>query len=572
MPARPLGSLIPALRQCALPALSLGTMLAACNGGSSGVPTASYTVGGTVSGLSGSGLVLTDNGGNALSVPANAIAFTFSTAVQSGNPFNVAVMIQPGKPSQTCMVANAAGTITGNNITNVAVSCTTNSYTLSGNVSGLTGSGLTLTDKNGGTVAVPATGPFTFTLPKAVQSGTAYNVTVATDPVSPPQGCSVANGSGTITGNAVTDVTVTCNDTAEQLIVVGGDTLYRYLIDPNSGSIGPASGSAMALPVAGGDMIVDPSGGFLYSTYTDSEATIAAYAVGAGTGDLTPVNGSPFTVAAGGLQPQASPMLLIDPTGKFLYASGAAGAFAFVRNATTGALTAVAGNPFPAALNTQSAGMGLCDVCPGAFLGASASFLYYDQPGPTGTAQVGGYAIDTSTGALTSLGYLTAVGGFPPLAVASVNPSGAFLFVAGSSPETYSINTTTGALAPTTYPLGGMPAIVVNATGTFAYTSDGIQVWAYSINAATGALTALAGSPFMATGGTLTGGTATGPVGPRGMAFDSSGKFLYVGNYTAFVISGFAVDATTGALSPVPGSPFAVPNEGPEVILGSAIP
>ena len=42
-----------------------------------------YTIGGVVSGLTGSGLVLQDNGGNNLSVTANG-NFTFTTAVASG--------------------------------------------------------------------------------------------------------------------------------------------------------------------------------------------------------------------------------------------------------------------------------------------------------------------------------------------------------------------------------------------------------------------------------------------------------------------------------------------------------
>ena len=50
----------------------------------------SYTIGGTVSGLSGTGLVLQNNGGNNLSVSANG-RFTFTTAIASGSTYNVTV-------------------------------------------------------------------------------------------------------------------------------------------------------------------------------------------------------------------------------------------------------------------------------------------------------------------------------------------------------------------------------------------------------------------------------------------------------------------------------------------------
>jgi hypothetical protein len=82
-----------------------------------------YTIGGTVSGLSGTGLVLQDNGGNNLSVSANG-GFTFTTAIASGGAYSVTVLTQPSSPSQTCGVTNGGGTASAN-VTNVQVTCTT---------------------------------------------------------------------------------------------------------------------------------------------------------------------------------------------------------------------------------------------------------------------------------------------------------------------------------------------------------------------------------------------------------------------------------------------------------------
>ena len=86
---------------------------------------ASYSVGGTVSGLSGT-VVLQDNGGDDLSVTANG-SFTFATAVASGAGYSVTVKTNPS--GQSCTVSNGSGTVGSANVTNVAVSCTSSSAT-----------------------------------------------------------------------------------------------------------------------------------------------------------------------------------------------------------------------------------------------------------------------------------------------------------------------------------------------------------------------------------------------------------------------------------------------------------
>ena len=82
-------------------------------------PTVFYTVGGSVSGLTGTGLVLQNNGGDNRAVTANG-AFTFATSVGAGSPYNVTVFTQP--TGQTCTVQNGSGTAQAN-VSNVAVSC-----------------------------------------------------------------------------------------------------------------------------------------------------------------------------------------------------------------------------------------------------------------------------------------------------------------------------------------------------------------------------------------------------------------------------------------------------------------
>ena len=68
-------------------------------------------------------------------------------------------------------------------------------------------------------------------------------------------------------------------------------------------------------------------------------------------------------------------------------------------------------------------------------------------------------------------------------------------------------------------------------------------------------MTPAKGSPF-----------ATG-VSPVSLVVHPSGKFAYVACYGSDDISGYAIDATTGALRPLPGSPFADMGSAPEGVF-----
>lgn len=82
-------------------------------------PTVFHTVGGSVSGLTGSGLVLQNNGGDNRAVTANG-AFGFATSLGAGAPYAVSVLTQPA--GQTCSVQNGSGTANAV-VSNVLVSC-----------------------------------------------------------------------------------------------------------------------------------------------------------------------------------------------------------------------------------------------------------------------------------------------------------------------------------------------------------------------------------------------------------------------------------------------------------------
>lgn len=177
-----------------------------------GIPT--YTIGGTVSGLTGS--VVLRNGEELLTVRANG-AWAFATRVRSGTPYSVTIATQP--EGQTCSLVNGTGTVGTANVTDIAVTCITpepSTFTIGGTVSGLDGQ---VVLRNGNeNLAVTGNGPYAFAT--RLTSGTSYSVTVATQPTG--QECTVSNGSGTVGQANVTNVNVSCSTTAGSGFTVGG--------------------------------------------------------------------------------------------------------------------------------------------------------------------------------------------------------------------------------------------------------------------------------------------------------------------------------------------------------------
>lgn len=166
-----------------------------------------FSIGGFVSGLSGNGLVLQNNGGDDLPIHGNG-EFTFGTALPDGGSYLVTVKVQPSDPVQTCSVSNGSGTVTGADVTGISVACSSTTFKVGGNVSGLRGTGLILQNNASDGLLIEEDGAFSFDT--ALADGSGYAVTVKTQPSNPRQACIVSNGSGQISGADVTDVQVDC--------------------------------------------------------------------------------------------------------------------------------------------------------------------------------------------------------------------------------------------------------------------------------------------------------------------------------------------------------------------------
>jgi len=79
-----------------------------------------YSVGGSVTGLTGSGLVLA-SGTDTLAVAANAVAFTLPNTFASGASYEVTVKAHP--PGLRCSVTDGSGVVAAANVSNVTVTC-----------------------------------------------------------------------------------------------------------------------------------------------------------------------------------------------------------------------------------------------------------------------------------------------------------------------------------------------------------------------------------------------------------------------------------------------------------------
>jgi 6-phosphogluconolactonase len=299
---------------------------------------------------------------------------------------------------------------------------------------------------------------------------------------------------------------------------------------------------------------------FLYVTNV-ADATVSGYKIKPGSGELTPIAGSPFA-AGGSLRGVA-----VDPSGRFAYVAQNSeddvlgfGRFAYVLNQpfphdepsnvsgytinpTTGALTAIAGSPFEISQTSSYWGTSLAVDPNGEFAYVTVVLL-----------GIFGDRIDPGTG---ELHYFFREQDAEPSSrsVTVVDPSGKFAYVTnlarGHSPVScYEIEPGTGRLVPpgSVFAAGDAPnSVVVDPSGKFVYVTNEFSdnVSGYTINPATGELTPIAGSPF--------------PAGsdPRGMAVDPGGRFAYVANFDSDTISGYKINPSTGARTAVAGSPFA---------------
>lgn len=340
---------------------------------------------------------------------------------------------------------------------------------------------------------------------------------------------------------------------AAYVVDSGSSQLSSYSIDAASGALS-ALGSPVDTGAAPNSVAVASTGKFAYVANSASN-DISAYTVDS-TGALTPVDSDPNTAGVQNFAAAAGPFsIAVDPSSHFVYAADSAGGAvsAYQINTTTGALVAMAGRVL-AGTNPHSIA-----VDPTGRFAYVANF---------GSNDVSAFQIDPALGGLTPVDADTGtptIDNFPagtgPFAVA-VHPSGRFAYVANSnanSVSAYAIDSVTnpGALIPVdadphtagvqNFAAGSFPvSLAFDPSGKFLYvTNDAAtdNVTVLAIDAGTGALSPASGSPFSA-------GDQ-----PFSVSIDASGKFAYAANSSSNTVSAWTVDAGSGALTPIDADP-----------------
>jgi 6-phosphogluconolactonase len=448
----------------------------------------------------------------------------------------------------------------------VGVSCSINSYTVGGTVTGLTGTGLQLKDNGSDTYTVtpPASGntePFTF--PTSIQSGGAYSVTVATQPSNPAQICSVTgNGSGNVTAANITNVTVSCANVGRFVFVANkydganGD-MSAFTINQATGALTAVAGSPFAADLSPTSVVVDTTGQFVY---VGNRASLDVTAF-----TLDPSTGIPTFKANYSSTHTGPTSLAITPADNFLIASGG------------GVDPGFAGSMFPFTLNNQSGKLtGLSNVDltgspPSSAIDPTGSYIFV--PVPSHFIAVYGIGADGSLNPTTQ----TSTGPFQngpskPFGTAvwpGGTAAGGFVYVASNSPGSvgvFSYDSTGTLTSVATADAGfGTSGLAIDPAGKYLYaanTTDG-TISAYSINQSTGALTSV--GPDVATGFLNVANAAS--AAPTDLQWDPSGQWLYCTNYADGSISLFTASSgvltlvgtyNTVATSPTSASPLGI--------------
>jgi hypothetical protein len=194
------------------------------------------------------------------------------------------------------------------------------------------------------------------------------------------------------------------------------------------------------------------------------------------------------------------------------------------------------------------------------------AFVYQSNPTIEIGSGINGWSVALPSEALTaipgspfSLGPLTLAGG---LATSPVLP---VLYVADSGKIDALQADATGALSPVAgspFPSGTNLFLTVDPMNSYLFASDDDppgSVSAFTIDGTSGALTQVPGSPF-ATTSNLGSNSQPGQI-----VVDQTGSFVYTPLTATGQVAGFAITQSSGALTPIPGSPFAAGN-GPVAI------
>ena len=364
------------------------------------------------------------------------------------------------------------------------------------------------------------------------------------------------------------------------------NSVSAYTINSSTGALTAVPGSPFASGAEPIGITVDPSGRFVYVA-NSGDNTISAYTISSSTGALTQIlspvpepglNPGSLAVDASGSfllvgdfqSNQVTEYTINNPTGELNFArvtrtrvepfslalaSGTTAVtytptFAYVANGLDNTISSYIVDPLTGALSSIGPPVSTASAPTPMAVDPTGSFLYVGGRGqPLGSnGTVSAYAIGNN-GAVVAITSVPSGGDTFDMAI---DPSGRFLYVllGGLGISGFTIQSSGGlvSIPNSPFPVSGAFGIAVDPTGRFVYaTNSDTPGWIsiFTIDPVTGTLNQITNSPFFINPqGTL-----------NGIDLDPSGRFVYaatldVGTY------GLAIDANSGALTPLPGSPF----------------
>jgi 6-phosphogluconolactonase (cycloisomerase 2 family) len=312
-----------------------------------------------------------------------------------------------------------------------------------------------------------------------------------------------------------------------------GSAIAAFAMNSKTGALTAVSGSPYTASGANTlQIVVDPTGHFVYMVDGGSDE-IFAYTINQATGGLVTIPGSPYST------PVAYPdEIAMDPTGRFLYV----GCYTSGNNIQIYSIT-------PGSGALASIGSAAFSALDSVTVDPSGKFLYVTSNAVSNN--IGDYSLNTSSGVTSSLIQYFTMARSPNFLV--IDPLDRFAYVAeytDNNLHAYSIASTGPLTEISGSPVsngGGYDEAAIDPTSKFLYVSNYLNasVSAYSIDQTSGLPTQI---------GVY--GTGTGST-PQGVAVDPTGKFVYVGNTANNCgISGFSINPATGALTALSGQPF----------------
>jgi 6-phosphogluconolactonase (cycloisomerase 2 family) len=400
----------------------------------------SMPLGGSISGLTGTGLKLQVNLGANLAVSPGATSFSFAAPIALGKTYSVTVNTQPGSPPQFCNLSGGSGTV-GSGTANISLLC-------------IAPAGVAYIANSGSSSNSTPTNSISEYL---IDPTTGALINIGTIAAGASPSFVAANPKGDF-------VYVTSTSSA---------TVSAYSVAA-SGVLSPIGAfTAGAEPISNA---INPAGSFEYVANYGS-SSVSEFAVNATTGALTSIG----SVGVSGVPS----FITIDPTGRFAYTT----------NNNSSSITAYTIDSSSGALANQ--GTVACAIPLGMAIAPNAHFAYVTCGNGVG---IRSYGIDQTTGVLTNIGTYAAGN---TIYSSAVNPAGTFAYFSNwggefsfgpYSIDTYSVDSSSGALALTgSVATSEATQFTVDPSGKWLLSRDSTaNIGVYSIDAATGALTLLA--------------------------------------------------------------------------------